>query len=106
MRIEPRSGPFPMSYTNSDERMSRGRHANVAGTSPSSKLAVVGITGALLGVIWFSQVWVPTKSSEAAYGRERTAALGGEHAADIAPGSVWKNMSKQRDFLGPGERKE
>lgn len=79
--------------------MARGQV--VGGSSPRSKLIVAGLSAALIGVIGYSQVWVPMYSPEAVAGRERTLAMRrGELAPagrELPPGSVWKNMAKVRD---------
>lgn len=64
-------------------------------------VAAMGLT--LIGVVFYSAVYLPRLSPEAEAARRRTAAMrgqgGGEPQRDLAPGSVWKNMGKHRDYL-------
>ena len=67
-----------------------------------NKLIVAGLTSTLVVAVLVVNVWLPTSSSTAAMGRERTAAAR-QHAdhttaerAAAVPGSMWRSMSEQK----------
>jgi len=66
----------------------------------SGRIAVGAFVVFLVSAVGYTNIYLPYFSPEAEAGRRRTAASrGAGHKDDIAPGSVWKNISKQRDYL-------
>ena len=80
-----------------------------------SRVAVVGIVGALISAILYLNVYVPVYSPEARRARERTSLASGRGtaaaaaaaptagaapvlaAADAPPGSMWRSITAQRE---------
>jgi hypothetical protein len=83
--------------------MGRGQRAIdvPASAAGRSRALVAGITAALLGVVYVASVYMPYQSSEAQANRERTAASrgmgSGPAPSDLAPGSMWKNITQHRN---------
>jgi hypothetical protein len=71
---------------------------------------VLGMGVGLLGVVFYAAVYLPRLSPEAEAARRRTKGMadatgGPQPQRDLAPGSVWKNMTRHREYMEKLEAK-